>query len=43
MFIIDGKLAKASAFAAAGGVLTFFGLIHSEAIGVGKKPAVAAA
>ncbi|WP_340314611.1 hypothetical protein [Rhizorhabdus argentea] len=43
VFIIDGKLAKASAFAAAGGVLTFFGLIHSEAIGVGKTPSVAAA
>jgi AGZA family xanthine/uracil permease-like MFS transporter len=43
VFIIDGKLVKAAIFAAVGGVLTFFGLIHSEAIGVGKMPSVAAA
>ena len=43
VFIIDNKLAKAAAFAAAGGVLTFFGLIHSEAIGIMKTPGVAAA
>ncbi|MBC2666109.1 regulator [Novosphingobium flavum] len=43
VMIIDNKLMKAAAFAAAGGVLTFFGLIHSEAIGVMKAPAVAAA
>jgi AGZA family xanthine/uracil permease-like MFS transporter len=42
VFIIDRKLDKAAAFAAAGAVLTFFGLIHSEAIGVMKMPAVAA-
>jgi AGZA family xanthine/uracil permease-like MFS transporter len=43
VFIIDGKLVKASIFAGVGGVLTFFGLIHSEAIGVAKMPSVAAA
>src|SRR3546814_20416821 len=43
VMIIDGKLVKAAAFAAVGGALTFFGLIHSEAIGVMKMPAVAAA
>src|SRR3546814_19288829 len=42
VMIIDGKLVKAAAFAAVGGALTFFGLIHSEAIGVMKMPAVAA-
>jgi len=43
VFIIDKKLDKAAYFAAAGGVLTFFGLIHAEAIGIMKTPAVAAA
>ena len=43
VMIIDGKLVKAAAFAATGAALTFFGLIHSEAIGVAKMPAVAAA
>ena len=40
--IIDRHLTKAAAFAAAGAILTFFGLIHGEAIGVGRAPAVAA-
>ena len=43
VFIIDGKLNKAASFALAGAVLTFFGLIHSEAIGTFKTPGVAAA
>ncbi len=43
VMIIDGKLVKAAAFAAAGSLLTFFGLIHSEAIGIMKMPSVAAA
>src|SRR3546814_2931510 len=43
VMIIDGKLVKAAAFAAVGGALTFFGLIHSGAIGVMKMPAVGAA
>jgi AGZA family xanthine/uracil permease-like MFS transporter len=42
VLIIDRKLDKAAYFAFAGAVLTFFGLIHSEAIGVGKTPGVAA-
>lgn len=41
VLIIDGKLMKAAAFATAGAVLTFFGLIHSEAIGFAKMPEVA--
>jgi AGZA family xanthine/uracil permease-like MFS transporter len=41
--IIDKKLEKAACFATAGGLLTFFGLIHSEAIGIMKMPGVAAA
>ncbi len=41
VLIIDRKLDKAAWFAFAGAVLTFFGLIHSEAIGVGKTPLVA--
>ena len=43
VMIIDGKLMKAAYFAFAGAGLTFFGLIHSEAIGVAKTPSVAAA
>jgi AGZA family xanthine/uracil permease-like MFS transporter len=40
-FIIDREFQKASAFALAGGALTFFGLMHGEAIGVGQTPVVA--
>ena len=40
-FVIDRAFAKAAAFALAGAVLTFFGFMHSEAIGVGQMPAVA--
>jgi AGZA family xanthine/uracil permease-like MFS transporter len=39
--MIDQKFAKAAAFAAAGAALTFFGLIHSEAIGFAMTPRVA--
>ena len=42
MFIIERAFEKAAAFALAGAVLTFFGLIHAEAIGIGKTPTVAA-
>jgi AGZA family xanthine/uracil permease-like MFS transporter len=42
VLIIDRKLDKAAYFAFAGAALTFFGLIHSEAIGIGKTPLVAA-
>jgi AGZA family xanthine/uracil permease-like MFS transporter len=41
VFIIDRDFLKASAFAAAGAVLTFFGFIHGEAIGIASSPAVA--
>jgi len=39
--MIDGAFRKAGAFALAGAVLTFFGFMHSEAIGIGKMPLVA--
>ncbi|MGO9418076.1 regulator [Roseiarcus sp.] len=41
VFIIDRQLEKAAAFALAGSLLTFFGFIHGEEIGVGKSPIVA--
>jgi adenine/guanine/hypoxanthine permease len=41
VFIIEREFVKASAFALAGAVLTFFGLIHSQAIGIGQSPAIA--
>jgi AGZA family xanthine/uracil permease-like MFS transporter len=41
VFIIDRDFLKASAFAAAGAVLTFFGFIHGEAIGIASSPGVA--
>jgi AGZA family xanthine/uracil permease-like MFS transporter len=43
VFIIDRAWYKASAFALAACLLTFFGFMHGEAIGVGESPAVAAA
>ncbi|HEY1720588.1 MAG TPA: hypothetical protein VGG27_05035 [Magnetospirillaceae bacterium] len=39
--IIERQLEKASIFALLGAVLTFFGLIHSEGIGINHSPAVA--
>lgn len=41
VFVIDRHFHKAAAFAAAGAVLTFFGFMHGEAIGVAESPAVA--
>jgi AGZA family xanthine/uracil permease-like MFS transporter len=41
VFIIERDLIKAAAFSAAGAVLTFFGLMHSEAIGIGRTPTMA--
>ncbi len=41
VFIIERDFVKASAFALAGAVLTFFGLIHGEAIGIGSSIPVA--
>src|SRR6202795_1801244 len=40
-FVIDGAFRKAAGFALAGAVLTFFGFMHGEAIGVGQTPHVA--
>ncbi|WP_085314599.1 regulator [Derxia lacustris] len=42
-FIIDRKWNQAAAFAGAGALLTFFGFMHGEAIGIGESPAVAVA
>ena len=42
-FIIDRKYAEASAFAAAGAVLTFFGFMHGETVGFAVTPSVALA
>ncbi|MGZ5215692.1 MAG: hypothetical protein ACXWKD_05580 [Caldimonas sp.] len=39
--VIDRKFEKAAGFALAGAVLTVFGFMHSEAIGIDKTPAVA--
>jgi AGZA family xanthine/uracil permease-like MFS transporter len=41
VFIIDREFAKAAAFSAAGGALTFFGFMHGEAIGFAQTPVVA--
>jgi AGZA family xanthine/uracil permease-like MFS transporter len=43
VFIIDREFDKAAAFSIAGMVLTFFGFIHGEAIGIGSSPTVAVA
>jgi adenine/guanine/hypoxanthine permease len=40
-FVIDREFTKAAAFSFAGAVLTFFGFMHGEAIGIGQTPAVA--
>src|SRR5712692_10109381 len=43
VFVIERKFTEASAFAAAGAVLTFFGFMHGESIGLAVTPTVAAA
>src|SRR6185295_16011224 len=40
-FIIDRKFKNAAGFAAAGAVLTFFGFMHGERIGIAQTPVVA--
>jgi len=40
--IIDRNFRKAAGFALAGGLLTFFGFMHGERIGIGQTPIVAA-
>ena len=42
VMLIERKFERAAVFAFAGAVLTFFGLIHGEAIGIGSSPEVAA-
>jgi AGZA family xanthine/uracil permease-like MFS transporter len=42
-FIIEKKLVEASAFALAGAVLTFFGFMHGESVGIAVTPSVALA
>ena len=43
VFVIERKFEMAAAFAFAGAVLTFFGFMHGEAVGVAVTPGVAAA
>jgi AGZA family xanthine/uracil permease-like MFS transporter len=43
VFVIERDFAKASAFALSGAVLTFFGFMHGEAVGIGVTPSVALA
>jgi adenine/guanine/hypoxanthine permease len=40
VFMIEREFNKAAAFALTGAVLAFFGLIHSEAIGIGHSPTI---
>ncbi|MGB9368814.1 MAG: regulator [Xanthobacteraceae bacterium] len=42
-FVVDREYAKASYFAAAGAVLTFFGFMHGETVGIAVTPGVALA
>ena len=41
VFIIEREFEKAAWFALAGAILTFFGFIHGEAIGIAQSPVVA--
>src|SRR5580704_5243642 len=40
-FIVDRDFTKAAGFALAGAILTFFGFMHGEAIGIARTPLVA--
>src|SRR5262245_11167202 len=42
-FVVEKKFMQASAFAAAGAVLTFFGFMHGESVGLAVTPTVAIA
>src|SRR6266496_322497 len=42
-FVIEKKFQEAAAFAAAGAVLTFFGFMHGESVGIAVTPSVAIA
>jgi adenine/guanine/hypoxanthine permease len=41
VFVIERKFLRAAAFALAGAMLTFFGFMHGEQIGIAESPAVA--
>ncbi|HEY0792133.1 MAG TPA: hypothetical protein VGD78_13805 [Chthoniobacterales bacterium] len=41
VFMIDRRFMMAGAFALAGAILTFFGFMHGEKIGIGQTPVVA--
>jgi AGZA family xanthine/uracil permease-like MFS transporter len=43
VFVIERDFVKASAFALSGAVLTFFGFMHGESVGLNVTPAVALA
>jgi adenine/guanine/hypoxanthine permease len=43
VFVIDKKFLEASAFALAGAVLTFFGFMHGESVGIAVAPTLAVA
>jgi AGZA family xanthine/uracil permease-like MFS transporter len=43
VYVIERQFLKAAGFAAAGSVLTFFGLMHGETIGINVTPTVALA
>ncbi len=43
VYIIDREFIKAGGFAFAGAILTFFGLMHGESIGIFQTPTVAIA
>ena len=43
VFVIERKFEMAAIFAFAGAVLTFFGFMHGQAVGLGVTPSVAAA
>jgi len=41
VFVIDRKFSNAAGFAFAGSLLSFFGFMHGEAIGIAQSPVVA--
>jgi AGZA family xanthine/uracil permease-like MFS transporter len=43
VFVIERDFVKASAFALSGAVMTFFGFMHGESVGINVTPAVALA
>jgi AGZA family xanthine/uracil permease-like MFS transporter len=43
VFVVEKKFMNAAAFAAAGAVLTFFGFMHGESVGLAVTPTVAIA